>query len=319
MIDTLLGRGIRSGTYEVRYNCPFCAKNGKGQDNKGHLYVNEAKGVLICFRCGERGPLEVLYRFFGVEKGEPVPVKAEDLLSQVEMLVGETLRVKNPEVKYPCEVTPIVSGMWGWTYLRGARNIPQWAIREHRMVQGEMRNEKGESLGERVFIPTFDSSGKMQYWVARALDSKAPQKYLNPVGVAKTCVFNLNNVPPGSPLIICEGVFSAITAHQWAVALFGKVATPSQLYDLLQFETSMYFVALDGDAQNKEAVELASSLSLSGRPVRIIRLPDGEDPDSIGAGNLWKLPIDDYDTQFQLNKSIDTLTGEAVPYALSSN
>lgn len=40
---------------ELRGNCPFC------NDSKGHLYVNKAKGVFYCHRCGTGGRIGSSY------------------------------------------------------------------------------------------------------------------------------------------------------------------------------------------------------------------------------------------------------------------
>lgn len=296
-LESALGRGIPSGGGgEVRYACPFCLTRGHGEDTKNHLYVNEFKGVFYCHRCNSKGVISYLYELFGVE-GERAAIPTADILDEIRGFLEGKISLEE-DLKYPCEVEPVVPGMKGYTYLCGARGYSDWVIHEHRIVEGVH-----PKYGRRVFVPTY-VRGKIKYWVGRAIDGQQP-KYINPP-VPKTCIFNLNNVPAGRPLIICEGVFSAISCHCWATALYGKTCTPSQLLALQRFNPPMYLIALDGDAR-EEAVALAESLVATGKPVRIIEIPDGEDPDSLAPGDLWKLPITVYGASYRLDAALANL------------
>ena len=297
-LESVLGRGVPSGGGgETRYACPFCPTRGHGEDIKGHLYVNEFKGVFYCQKCNSKGVIPYLNDLLGIESWAAPPVPTSDILDEIRSFLEGKISLEE-DLKYPCEVGPIVPGMKGYTYLCGARGYSDWVINEHRIVEGIH-----PKYGRRVFVPTYEGA-KIKYWVGRAIDGQQP-KYINPP-VPKTCVFNLNNVPPGRPLIICEGVFSAISCHPWATAIYGKTCTSAQLLVLKRFDPPMYMIALDGDAR-REAVALADSLVATGKPVRIIEIPDGEDPDSLAPGDLWKLPVTVYSSSYQLDAALANL------------
>lgn len=267
----------------MRYLCPFCADRGKGKDYAGHLYLNVDKGVGVCFRCNTRGSISYLLSLMGIkgQSQEAPPAPGNDTLAKIESLLSTNLTAGEAEVPYPCETQPIVPGTKGHIYLCGARGYGSSVFLNYNIVEGNH-----PAFGRRVFIPTSEN-GRRVYWVGRAIDGQKP-RYINPA-VPKTAVFNLDRVPAGLPLIICEGVFSAIAAHPFAIAIFGKTATPPQVLKLLRFPTSAYVIALDGDAA-KEAYGLAESLAIAGRPIDIVEMPSGHDPDSLPAGDLWGLP-----------------------------
>jgi hypothetical protein len=233
---------------------------------------------------------------FGIEE-EKIFVPSEDTLEELRKALEHKISVEE-DLSYQCEVEPVVPGMRGYAYLFGARGYSDWVIREHAIVEGVH-----PQFGRRIFIPT-KHRGKLLYWVGRTIEGKNP-KYINPP-VPKTCVFNLSNVPPSRPLVICEGVFSAISCHPWAVALFGKVATPAQLLALREFNPPMYLIALDGDAGD-EAEKLAESLASTGKPIRIVDMPEEEDPDSLPPGAFWKLPVRAYSATSTLEKLVACL------------
>lgn len=265
------------------------------------MYVNLRKEKWICFRCGAKGSLKYLLEKLGISED----VDNRQLASMEEfsgLIAGlqsvsmvRTPTSKKVKLEYPCETKEITKGTDAYSYLKVVRKYTDQQIsiltEEYRMVTGY------HVMDNRIFMPTFDEDGDMVYWIARSClnrDSKLP-KYVNPENtseVRKSAVFNLYKAASHNlPIIVCEGVFSAIACGKTAVALFGKTATPDQISNLCHVKVNDFIICLDGDATG-EAYNLAASIYGYGKSVSVVLLPYGEDPDTIDKATLFELLAD---------------------------
>ena len=148
----------------------------------------------------------------------------------------------------------------------------------------------------RIIFPIRDARGRVVSFGGRALDPKAPAKYLNG---PETEVFDkgrtLFNLGPareaagkGAPLILAEGYMDVIALSEagfpGAVAPMGTAITEDQLRLAWRAHPEPV-VALDGDAAGFRAalriVDLALPLLEAGRALRFATLPAGLDPDDL--------------------------------------
>jgi DNA primase len=137
----------------------------------------------------------------------------------------------------------------------------------------------------RVVVPYRYRNGSIIYWNARSYsDLEEGPKYLAASG--KHPLYVLPQYKVADTLVLVEGVFDAISvAHHTGhtVAAVGGKALPSYLVpDVLDLCRRSIVLLLDGDALSG-ALTLKRKLETK-RQVRIVPLPVGEDPASLGAG-----------------------------------
>lgn len=148
---------------------------------------------------------------------------------------------------------------------------------------------------ERLMFPIRDAKGRVLGFGARALGDTQP-KYLNS---SETEIFSKRLVLYGlyeelqtnrhiDHLIIVEGYMDVIALHQMgvsgAVATLGTAFTPEHLQQVKRY-TKKIFICFDGDAAGKKAAQRAMETILPAMSleteVRMVFLPDGEDPDTL--------------------------------------
>jgi len=147
----------------------------------------------------------------------------------------------------------------------------------------------------RLMIPTFSTTGEVLAFGGRALGD-AEQKYVNtattPVYTKGHHVFALNlarraAATEGS-LIVVEGYLDCIALHQAGfentVASLGTAFTEDQARELRKYAEHIY-VCFDADAAGSAAAEKAIETAVrvvenAGSAVRVVTLPQGEDPDT---------------------------------------
>lgn len=139
---------------EKRYNCPYCVLKGKSADTKGHLYVNEAKGVFHCKRCDERG------RWDGKQTLRAYKAKPSRSLRGLDLF---TFNIKGGERQFE--------------YI--SKRLPEDVVRR--------KCRWTPTVPNRVFFPFGED-----YWQARSIDGKKP-KYLT-YGRTSEYVYNAEEV-----------------------------------------------------------------------------------------------------------------------------
>ena len=148
---------------------------------------------------------------------------------------------------------------------------------------------------DRVTFPIHDLRGRVVGFGGRAFGDEKP-KYLNS---PETPVFHKGNQLYGlyearqanktlEHLLVVEGYMDVVALSQFgihcAVATLGT-ATTTEHINLMFRSTSRIVLCFDGDRAGREAgwraVERALPAMRDGREIRLLFLPDGEDPDTL--------------------------------------
>ena len=215
-------------------------------------------------------------------------------------LVGEPKysRVKKQDkkdlVRLPDEYKPLWNGGDGivkrhaltYMYRRGFTDDD---ILKHNIVycdEGKYSN--------RIIIPSYDSNGGLNFFVGRDF-YKSKLKYLNSFTSKDVIGFDLF-INWDEPIILCEGVFDAMSFKRNAIPLFGKTMSKRLHKKILQQKVKKVFLALDDDAQ-LDAMKISEKLMNEGIDVRKIDLKNG-DPNDIGFKKLTKMLGETEETNF---------------------
>lgn len=152
-----------------------------------------------------------------------------------------------------------------------------------------------DQFRNRLMFPIRDPRGRVLGFGARALGDAKP-KYLN---TGDTELFNKSYVLYGlyeelqtnrdiEHLIVVEGYMDVIALHQMgvsgAVAALGTAFTSGHIH-LVRRYTKKIFICFDGDNAGKKAARRAMDTILPAMTmdmeIRMVFLPDGEDPDTL--------------------------------------
>ena len=130
----------------------------------------------------------------------------------------------------------------------------------------------------RIIIPSYDSDGKLNYFVGRDIDN-SKLKYKNPPVSKDVIGFELF-INWDLPIVLCEGVFDAIAIKRNAIPLFGKTIPRKLLKKIIENGVSKITIVLDSDA-TIDLVKLTQKLKSYGVECNIVPLKNG-DPSEIG-------------------------------------
>jgi len=302
-LTDLTGREPRIKGDEHIHTCPFC-------DKPGHMYVNYAKGVYNCYRCGGddpdgRGPIEKLAELLGVtvetdELGtdqdvfdpslsqnlSAVYVAGEGVLDQVPLYDRNEMPI-NP----PANFEYITINNWYYDYAQAAvqylayRGITGEHMYHYKL--GLCRRQMQWGTETEVVFTDFNRNGQLRWWQRRAINenSRVGPKYMGPSGDKAGKIGNWYQAlrQPVDYIGVAEGPVSGIIAGLEFTWLWGKEHSQEQLETLCSANKRV-MIAMDGEAKAyRNAISLATELRDRGVPASIIPLPGQHDPASLGA------------------------------------
>ncbi|HJW44323.1 MAG TPA: DNA primase, partial [Geothrix sp.] len=180
----------------------------------------------------------------------------------------------------------------GWdplvTHLRGL-NFSGELLEQAGLASRSERGTQIDFLRNRLTIPIHDARGRLVAFGGRVMGEGQP-KYLN---TRDTVLFHKGETLFGfhrakgamkEGALVVEGYFDVLQLHQHgihqAVAPLGTALTEDHLKALGRF-TRRVILCFDGDAAGRRAMEKSLRLALPlGFEVRLLELPQGEDPDT---------------------------------------
>ena len=206
-------------------------------------------------------------------------------------LVGEPKysRVKKQDkkdlVRLPDEYKPLWNGGDGIVKRHALTYMYKRGFTDDDILKHNIGYCDEGKYSNRIIIPSYDSDGGLNFFVGRDF-YKSKLKYLNSFTSKDVIGFDLF-INWDEPIILCEGVFDAMSFKRNAIPLFGKTMSKRLHKKILEQKVKKVFLALDDDAQ-LDAMKISEKLMNEGIDVRKIDLKNG-DPNDIGFKKLTKM------------------------------
>lgn len=260
-IESVFGAGkLARNCKNIDVRCPICAPK---DPTKKKLAIRVDDDRNHCWTCGWRAHTlaPLIKKFAGVEK---LSEYRERFVPEIErnrrcfvIDVEESKRIELPR-DFRLLVTagpadPDARAVWRYVLDRGLTERDLWYFKLG--VSDEPRWRR------RVIVPSFDGTGRLNYFVARAIDNGRKPKYDNPDFDKLPVIFNELNIDWTQRLVICEGVFDMFKCGDNAVPLLGSdLNEESALFNAILVNNTPVAVALDGDMWETKALKVAEKL-----------------------------------------------------------
>lgn len=171
-----------------------------------------------------------------------------------------------------------------------AQGVTEQALMDARLVL-ESNGRRYDAFRNRIMYPILDNRDRVIAFGGRVMDGSQP-KYLNS---PDTMIYNkrknlyginlVKRLPRVDKLLLTEGYMDVIALQQAgfpaSVASLGTALTREQAL-LIKRYTSQVYLAYDGDSAGQKATLRGMDiLAHEGLDVRVVRLPEGLDPDDL--------------------------------------
>ena len=232
-------KSVSGGANEIAYCCPFC------NHHKPKLQINVETQQWHCWVCDAKGK-----SVFSLAKKLKA---AKSIYQELEAIYknskfSKSKYVKDSFVKLPEEYIPMAFlKSDSLSYGHAKKYLNKRGITEEDIIKYSIGYCVDGDYGGRIIVPSYDSNGNLNYFVARSFYN-SPLKYKNPPAPKDTIIFDMY-INWNMPVILCEGVFDAMAIKKNAVPLLGKTVQDTLLKNLIN-NTKEVIVCLDADAQD---------------------------------------------------------------------
>jgi len=280
LVNSVLGAGKRTARGNQAYTCPFC------HHHKPKLEVNftenkQGNNPWQCWVCGKRGKtIKSLFKQVQVDA-----TYFQELGKLVKNITIEDGEIVHTALELPKEFKTFIhnkdlTARHALAYLK-KRNISNQDILKYSIGYCD-----SGPYNNMIVIPSYDNSGKLNYFTARSFEKDPFIKYRNPETSRDIIPFELF-INWDLPIILCEGPFDAIAIKRNAIPLFGKNIQSNLMKKIVTSKVQKIYIALDTDAL-KQALGFCEQLLDIGKEVYLVEM-QGKDPSEMGFENFTKL------------------------------
>lgn len=277
LLDNVLGPHQKHAHGEFYWTCPFC------RHYKPKLAINISKGAWHCWVCNESGRhIRTLFKKMNVPKQDMVALARILNESPTTFPVEHTYDT----LALPKEYKPLWIPSKTTDYKNALRYLISRGVTTMDIIRYQIGYCEDGLYKNRLIIPSFDVSGRLNYFVGRMFYDTDVMPYKNP-HVSKDIIGFEDGINWSYPVILCEGVFDAIAIKRNAIPLLGKTIPPKLIDKLIEKNVSDVYLSLDSDAM-KATAHIAEILLKNSHNVYIVNL-DGKDPSEIGFQKMREL------------------------------
>lgn len=272
-IENILGKSHKRARDNYAFHCPFC------NHRKPKLEINmatneEGHNPWECWVCQTRGrTIRSLLKQLKTPRDT-----AQEILKYLPK--GSQIEYKQLSIiELPKEYQPL--------YSASSTSVIANLVKKYLYDRGLTNNDfikygigyctTGE-YGGRVIIPSYTSSGTLNFFVARSYDGNY-FKYKNPE-TSKDIIFFENLINWDAPIILCEGVFDAMAIRRNAIPILGKSISKELYKKIITSNVKDIYIALDNDAKDR-AIQIAEQFLNQGKRVFVVSMND-KDPSEMG-------------------------------------
>jgi DNA primase len=241
ILDTALGVGSSLKGNEQAHHCPFC------NHHKKKLQVNLDTQRWHCWVCDSKGrSIQSLLRKLNVDIRD---------LSRLKDIYGDedyTLVEKDEYVaklQLPSEFKQLHFKPKGFNpeYNQAINYLKERGITQADIVKYNIGYcSEGLYFG-RVIVPSYDSNGDLNYFVARSYYKEERMKYKNPPVNRDVIVFD-NQINWNEPITLVEGVFDSFSVKRNCIPLLGKFLLSKLKNKIIEKGVKEVTIMLDSDA-----------------------------------------------------------------------
>lgn len=282
--------GFDSSVYQYQFNCPFCADEKGGIDNKYNLEVSFLIGKFHCWSCGSAGPISKLIK---QRCGKPLVDEYFRILNDIRESKFYNLNLFKDDkdiftesyLKLPKTFTHINLSTCKDKALvdyLNKRKITQDIIDYYNIGKTSF-NEDDWFWRNRIIFPSYNSFGELNYYIGRTYkENDTRSKYKNCTVDKKQIILHEDKIQWDADIYLVEGAIDCIY-YPNSISLMGKHLTKdSEIYNkLIKKAKANVIICLDGDTSPKEVKKIYKILednsNLRGR-IKYIQLDTEELP-----------------------------------------
>lgn len=281
-LDDALGFGHSTARNNIAYQCPFprCKTRGTG---KTKLEVNLDTGQWHCWVCHARGRsirslFDAIHAKYTLQDSEVRAQSFDDVFDPPKRSASIA--------ELPAEFRPLHRGPLDFYGRKALAYLHSRGVTDDDVLTYNIGYCNAGPYDGYLVFPNYDDQGHLNYFTTRAYLPGRPKTKNPPVPRAGVVGFELL-INWALPVVIVESALDAITVGQNALPMYGSGFSSwirKLVYDKQVPEVVLCF---DGDAYSS-AMHEAGKLVANGVTVKVPKLPEDQDPNSLGRTRVWQ-------------------------------
>lgn len=275
LLQELLGNYVQQKD-EYLFACPFC------HHSKKKLSINIITNKWKCWVCGSKGG-HIIWLLKKLNVSKQLLQRFKDELGDVELQRYKTTTAETI-LQLPHEYKPLWKVEKSYPYYHALNYLKDRGITTNDILRYRIGFCTEGPYANRIILPSYDRDNHLNYFTARLFYSEG-MKYKNPP-VSKNVIVFENMVDWDEPIILCEGMFDAITLRRNVIPLLGKTMPKTLEKALIEHHVKDVIIFLDQDAYF-DALKLEKYLSQYNMNVQVV-FTDGKDASDMGFEIAWE-------------------------------
>lgn len=272
LLHTILGKSKPSTKGNHAFYCPFC------KHHKPKLEIDPKNGYYHCWTCEPATKGRNLVSL--LRKLQATSAQVAEMKGYFPNIKVEVEEKRYPPVEIPSDFISLAGESTKLSFRQAKAYVKKRGITEQDILKYNIGYcEKGKYRNS-VVIPSYNKSGRVNYFVSRVFEEDAVRKYDAPSCNKNEVIGFEYYINWNVPVVLCEGAFDAIAIKRNAIPLFGKTIPKALMLKLVENNVKTIYLALDDDALKKSLTYALELINL-GKDVYLIEL-NGKDPSAIG-------------------------------------
>jgi DNA primase len=279
LLNSVLGSGKQTARGNYAYHCPKCNHHKP----KLEVCLDENSPdfqKFACWVCKTKGK-----KLSNLFKSIDAPIeKITELKSLVKNNAVQEHVISADKVALPAEFQHIL-GNSSFSAKQALSYLKQRKITEDDILKYNIGYCETGKYADMIIIPSYDEHGILNYFTGRSYLPESSKK-LNP-SVSRDIIPLELFINWNSPIILCEGMFDAISIKRNAIPLLGKNIQSKLMQKIVTSVVKKVYIALDKDAI-KQALDFCEQLINEGKIVYLLKLNE-KDPNEMGFKHFTEL------------------------------
>jgi DNA primase len=275
ILRTLLGESKQGGydnnTNQYQFNCPHCAEEKGGIDNKFNLEVSFTLGKFHCWSCNDMGPISKLIKTRG---GKTFLTEYYSIINDIKETKYFNLDLFKDYEDINNNKNLLLPSTFKKIDIRTCRNKSLIKFLESRKITQDIIDkynigyttwdEDDWSWRDRIVFPSYNAVGDLNYYVGRNFKDKDKRnKYKNCDVNKYEIILHEDKIQWDADIYLVEGAIDCIYGNNF-ISMLGKILNKnsylfSQLYEKAN---ANIIIVLDGDTSDKEIKRIYNTLNI---------------------------------------------------------
>jgi len=279
-LESVLNKGFRTSKGNYSFHCPFC--NHRKPKLEVNIVTNsKGENPYNCWVCHTKGrSVLTLFKKLNVPKDKIIELSSIVKSSPKQEIIEDVNIVKLPKEFKSLIGDKTFEGRHAKAYLK------KRGLTDEDIIKYNIGYSTSGRYNNSIIIPSYNSEYKLNYFISRKIVDNS-RKYDSPKCDKNAIIGLESNINWKTPVILCEGIFDAITIKRNAIPLFGKTISNALMKKLVESEIKTVYLALDQDAI-KDSLDHAMTLLNYGKSVYLVEMED-KDPSELGFEKFTKL------------------------------